>query len=513
MRSRSVRMAARLTLRAPWLARGKITLLPRPLSPVPPRPPRPLRPLPSAPPPPSALTLNAAISHRQQLYTTDAVTPGLIFFLPHGTRVFNKLVTFMKHQQMKYGFEEVITPLLYKTLLWQQSGHWDNYKEDMFRVGGYEQRDEPTPSEAAAVDSDGGSGATGSADSGAADSGAADSATAGCASSGDVASAAEYGLKPMNCPGHCLIFSKLERLYQDLPVRLLDFLSLHRNEASGALTGLTRVRRFHQDDGHIFCEVGQIEQEIGNTIDLIQSTYRVFGIERVEFKLLTRPAKAIGDDATWQRAELALAAVLDSRRVEWLLREGDGAFYGPKIDVLVHDAFGRAHQVGTVQLDFQLPQRFALSYVSRDGRRDNRPIMIHRAVFGLLERFFAILLDHYRGKWPFWLNPRQCVVLPVNALHAARCREVAAALRGDLVGAAPILPLTGYNFYVDVDLRAHTVGARIKDAIDKGYLYIVMVGDRDVDTVAVRTRDSPRVDHYAVDALYAHFQHLERDYR
>jgi threonyl-tRNA synthetase len=495
MRFRFVRMAARLTLRAPRLARGHSTLPPLP-------------PL----PPPSALTLNAAISHRQQLYTTDAVTPGLIFFLPHGTRVFNKLVTFMKHQQMKYGFEEVITPLIYKTLLWQQSGHWDNYKEDMFRVGGYEQRDEPGACEAAAgsaaTDSAAGSAATDSAATGH----AAGSAAAGSASSGDVATA-EYGLKPMNCPGHCLIFSKLERLYQDLPIRLLDFLSLHRNEASGALTGLTRVRRFHQDDGHIFCEVGQIEQEIGSTIDLIQSTYRVFGIERVEFKLLTRPAKAIGDDATWQRAELALAAVLDSRRVEWLLREGDGAFYGPKIDVLVHDAFGRAHQVGTVQLDFQLPQRFALSYVSRDGRRDNRPIMIHRAVFGLLERFFAILLDHYRGKWPFWLNPRQCVVLPVNALHAARCREVAAALRGDLVGAAPILPLTGYNFYVDVDLRAHTVGARIKDAIDKGYLYIVMVGDRDVDTVAVRTRDSPRVSHYAVDALYAHFQHLERDYR
>lgn len=418
----------------------------------------------------------------------------------------------MKHQQMKYGFEEVITPLIYKTKLWETSGHWQNYKEDMFKVVGNVQRDEDVGAPDAASPTSASAGAEAS------------SATeqSSCSHDHDEGHSHEdehtYGLKPMNCPGHCLMFAKFERSYNELPVRLSDFSSLHRNEASGALSGLTRVRRFHQDDGHIFCEVSQIEQEIENTITLIKDTYQVFGIggESVQFKLSTRPEKAIGDLETWNKAEKALEAVLNKATSNWLIREGDGAFYGPKIDVLVTDAFGKEHQVGTVQLDFQLPERFQLKYVAADGTRDNQPIMVHRAVFGSLERFFAILLDHYQGKWPFWLNPRQAVIIPVNETHHKYCEEVAKTLRGDIVSESnAIAPMTGYNFFIDVDLRNETIGARIKEAISKGYSYIITIGDKDIanGTVAVRTRESKKLKHYEVEDLYEHFIQQEKEFK
>ena len=455
----------------------------------------------------SSTNTNASISNKQLLYTQDASTPGSVFFLPHGTRVFNKLITFMKHQQMKYGFEEVVTPLIYKTKLWETSGHWQNYKDDMFKVVGNVQRDEVGA----------GAGATAETENGTESGSTEDYGHKHDEHEHDHESEHTYGLKPMNCPGHCLIFSKFERSYNELPVRLSDFSSLHRNEASGALSGLTRVRRFHQDDGHIFCELSQIEQEIDNTIKLIKDTYKIFGITDVQFKLSTRPEKAIGDLETWAKAEAALEKVLNATtNNNWLIREGDGAFYGPKIDVLVTDAFLKEHQVGTIQLDFQLPERFQLKYVAKDGTRDNQPIMVHRAVFGSLERFFAILLDHYQGKWPFWLNPRQAVIIPVNEAHHRYCEEVAAVLRGDIVSERnEIAPMTGYNFYVDVDSRNETIGARIKDAISKGYSYIITIGDKDIEkgTVAVRTRESRKLKHYEIDELYDQFIELEKDFK
>lgn len=430
----------------------------------------------------SSTQANHAISNKQLLYLTDPVTPGSIFFLPHGTRIFNKLVQFMKNQQLKYGFQEVITPLIYKTRLWEASGHWDNYKEDMFKVVGNDLSKEEIIGEEEHLH--------------------------------------EYGLKPMNCPGHCLIYSKFERSYNELPIRLSDFSSLHRNESSGALSGLTRVRRFHQDDGHIFCELHQINQEITNTINLIKDTYNVFGIDSVkdvEFFLSTRPEKYMGEPETWDEAEKQLAAVLDKSAGEggWSIREGDGAFYGPKIDVLLTDAFGKKHQVGTIQLDFQLPSRFKLKYISQNGDRDNQPIMVHRAVFGSLERFFAILLDHYQGKWPFWINPRQAIVIPVSDKHHSVAERIQKQLLGDIVTDEALAPMTGYNFFVDVDKRSETVGARIKDAVQKGYSYILMVGDKDVEngTVAVRTRDSRKVSNITVEELYKTFVDLEKKYK
>lgn len=420
----------------------------------------------------SSTQANHVLAHKQLLYVTDPASPGSVFFLPHGTRVFNKLVHFMKNQQLRYGFQEVITPLIYKTKLWETSGHWANYKDDMFKVvGNDESKDDEHH---------------------------------------------EYGLKPMNCPGHCLIYSKFERSYNELPIRYSDFSSLHRNEASGALSGLTRVRRFHQDDGHIFCEMHQIALEIENTVKLIMDTYRVFGIERdaVEFYLSTRPEKYMGEVAHWDRAEAQLTAVLNGTAQKWQVREGDGAFYGPKIDILLTDAFGKKHQVGTVQLDFQLPQRFKLRYISQDGHHDNQPIMVHRAVFGSLERFFAILLDHYQGKWPFWINPRQAVVIPVADKHHAAAEKLQAQLAGDIVGDGDVAPMTGYNFYVDVDKRSETVGTRIKDAVSKGYSYILMVGDKEVanGTVAMRSRDSRKVETMTAEEVYGKFVAMEKLY-
>lgn len=428
---------------------------------------------------------NYTISNKQQLYITDEMAPGSIFFLPHGTRIFNRLVQFMKNQQLKYGFQEVITPLIYKTRLWQQSGHWDNYKEDMFRVVGND------PSKEEDIGSDGSDGLH------------------------------DYGLKPMNCPGHCLIFSRFERSYHDLPVRFSDFSSLHRNEASGALSGLTRVRRFHQDDGHIFCELGQINAEIKNTVQMLKDVYKVFGIEgdNIEFFLSTRPEeKYIGDLKTWDAAESQLTEVLDDivGKDKWEIRHGDGAFYGPKIDVLLKDAFGKKHQVGTIQLDFNLPEKFQLKYRAADGSDLNRPIMVHRAVFGSLERFLAILLDHYQGKWPFWLNPRHAIVLPVNLSHVEAAESIRKQLVGDILDDdVQVSPITGYNFYVDVDNRSDTVGNRIKDAIQKGYSYIIMVGDRDIEngTVAIRSRDNRKVTNMTPDEVRNMFIELERQYK
>lgn len=431
----------------------------------------------------SAAVSNHAISNRQLLYTTDPVSPGSIFFLPHGTRVINKLVQFMKHQQIKYGFQEVITPLIYKKKLFEQSGHWDNYNEDMFKVEGHDLSREHSEHDHPEEHSD----------------------------------EHEYGLKPMNCPGHCLIFSKFERSYNELPVRYSDFSSLHRNEASGALSGLTRVRRFHQDDGHVFCEMSQINQEILNTLSLITDTYKVFDLHNdIKFYLSTRPESFIGDINTWDVAEEELKKVLNQGPGEnnWAIKPQDGAFYGPKIDVMITDNYGKTHQVGTIQLDFNLPERFSLKYIDSSGNRDNQPILIHRAVFGSLERFFAILLDNYNGKWPFWLNPRQAVIIPVSEAHHSKAKEIQSQLSGDLIGGNDIAPMTGYNFYVDIDQRNETVGNRIKESIAKGYSYILMVGDKDINkgTVAIRSRDNRKVENLTVDEIYGKFIDLEKNY-
>ncbi|KAH3660216.1 hypothetical protein OGAPHI_007421 [Ogataea philodendri] len=419
----------------------------------------------------STSVANLELATRQQLYMVDASSPGSVFFLPHGTRVFNKLVQFMKVQQQKHGFTEVISPLMYKKELWETSGHWENYKEDMFRVE---------------------------------------------SNSGNNSLDSVYGLKPMNCPGHCVIFDRFARSHHDLPLRLSDWSSLHRNEPSGALTGLTRVRRFHQDDGHIFCTRAQVGVEIGRSLQLIKLCYSVFGFKKYRMTLSTRPDSHIGSVEDWDSAESELKKALDNHAGEqnWALRDKDGAFYGPKIDILVTDRAGKEHQAATVQLDFQLPQRFGLQYQAEAG--PETPIMVHRAVFGSVERFMALLMDEYQGNWPFWLSPRQAVIIPVNESHLSYCqqihRELAQSTETDLDAPSA---LHEASFYVDIDARAETVGLRTKDAIQKGYNYIMLVGDREVaaGTVAVRSRESRKVQPMNIEEVRSAFQQLELEYK
>lgn len=417
------------------------------------------------------------VSAKQQLFMTDPVSPGSVFFLPNGTKIFNKLVNFMKlQQQNKFGFQEVITPLIYRKSLWEQSGHWENYKEDMFRVEGQDLQKE------------------------------------------------EYGLKPMNCPGHCMVFKRFARSYNELPLRYSDFSPLHRNEASGALSGLTRVRKFHQDDGHIFCTPEQVESEITKCIKMLDLCYtKVFPLGRgntptdYELRLSTRPEHYVGDVSVWNHAEAILEGILNKSGKVWSINAGDGAFYGPKIDVLLADHNNKQHQVATIQLDFQLPERFDLKYKDKDNTF-KRPIMIHRAVFGSVERFMAMLIDSNEGKWPFWLNPHQCMIVPLNTKNEAlvhKANDLARALRGEDTPANEPVKLNSFHFNVDIDDRAEPTGYRIKEAIEKNYSFLIMVGTKEIESgkYAIRTRESRDLEHLTLDEIIQKFSNLESNFK
>ncbi|KAJ2984659.1 hypothetical protein NUW58_g5946 [Xylaria curta] len=337
-------------------------------------------------PPPIPPADHRQLGVQQELFTTSVYSPGSPILLPNGARIFNRLVEFLRRQYARYGFDEVITPTIYKKALWKKSGHLENYSDDMFTVTSTS----PSRSDAAKDSEED-----------------------------------EYGLKPMNCPGHCLIFASHLRSYRDLPIRYADFSPLHRNEISGALSGLTRVRRFHQDDGHIFCRPSQIEEEIRKTLDFVRVVYSTFKLGPYRLTLSTRPADHyIGAPEEWETAEGALKRALDVSGQDWTINEGDGAFYGPKIDIVLRDSDGKEHQTATIQLDFQLPKRFDLGYVAPAPEYERRgetttdpdalnetglvtPVLIHRAVLGSVERLMALLIEHYNGAWPFWLNPRQ----------------------------------------------------------------------------------------------------------
>eukprot|EP00252_Welwitschia_mirabilis_P001417 TRINITY_DN11281_c1_g1_i1.p1 TRINITY_DN11281_c1_g1~~TRINITY_DN11281_c1_g1_i1.p1 ORF type:complete len:742 (+),score=130.72 TRINITY_DN11281_c1_g1_i1:123-2348(+) len=366
------------------------------------------------------------LGQAQELFFFHPLSPGSCFFLPHGTRIYNKLMDFIRSEYRKRGYTEVITPNIYNMQLWDKSGHAANYKENMFVFEVEKQ---------------------------------------------------EFGLKPMNCPGHCLMFEHRVRSYRELPLRLADFGVLHRNELSGALTGLTRVRRFQQDDAHIFCKESQIKDEIKGVLDFLKYAYGIFGFT-FELELSTMPEKHLGDVETWQRAEGALADALNEFGKPWQINEGDGAFYGPKIDISVFDALKRKFQCATIQLDFQLPARFDLSYSTEDEAKRERPVMIHRAVLGSVERMLAILLEHFAGKWPFWLSPRQAIVCPVSEKSSGYALKV----RDQIHNA---------GFYVDVDISDRTIQKKIREAQLARYNYILVVGEEEANTgqVSVRVRD------------------------
>ncbi|XP_023530286.1 threonine--tRNA ligase, mitochondrial 1-like [Cucurbita pepo subsp. pepo] len=380
---------------------------------------------------------------KQELFFCHPLSPGSWFFLPHGARIYNKLMDFMRGQYKDRGYEEVLSPNMYNMQLWETSGHAANYKENMFVFEVEKQ---------------------------------------------------EFGLKPMNCPGHCLMFQHRVRSYRELPLRLADFGVLHRNEASGALTGLTRVRRFQQDDAHIFCRESQIKDEVRGVLEFIKYAYNIFGFT-FELKLSTRPEKFLGDLETWEKAEAALTEALNEFGKPWQIDEGDGAFYGPKIDISVSDALKRKFQCATLQLDFQLPARFELYYSAEDEAKRERPVMIHRAILGSVERMFAILLEHYKGKWPFWLSPRQAIVCPVSEKSQSYALKVR-----DLIHHA--------GYFVDVDVTDRKIQKKVREAQLAQYNYILVVGEEEANTgqVSVRVRDKGDHSVMTIESLLNHFK-------
>ncbi|KOS17690.1 putative threonine--tRNA ligase [Escovopsis weberi] len=427
------------------------------------------------------------LGHQQELFITSAYSPGSPIFLPNGTRIFNRLVDFLRRQYVRYGFEEVLTPTIYKKTLWERSGHLQNYAEDMYTVTG---QSHSAGAEAGCCGGDGGStGATRDGDDGPTHD-----------------DDREFGLKPMNCPGHCLIFASKLRSYRDLPIRYADFSPLHRNEISGALSGLTRVRRFHQDDGHIFCRPCQVEGEIARTLDFVRVVYDVlrFGVS-YRLVLSTRPKDHyIGTEEEWARAEDSLKRALDASGLEWTVNEGDGAFYGPKIDIVLRDSEDKEHQTATIQLDFQLPKRFDLEYqapapeLEARGKTTEdpellaqygpvRPVMIHRAVLGSVERLMALLIENYGGRWPFWLNPKQAIILTVNTSDPVVqwAEDVRDVLMGNMKlgdGPLPKESLSGQTgLAVHVDTTARSLGAKIREAHANGYSLVMVVGEQDVE--------------------------------
>jgi threonyl-tRNA synthetase len=394
-----------------------------------------------------------------ELFMFHEYAPAMPFFLPKGAAVYNGMVGFMRGLYGEQGYEEVVTPQIFDKRLFEQSGHWQNYVDNMYlgvtadRVTDLFEAD---PEKGAA-------------------------AIAGAFRQGGAQAVMgllnAVGQKPMNCPSHCLIFGHRRRSYRELPWRVADFGRLHRYERGGVVHGLARVRTFCQDDAHIFCAEDQLRSEIGSFIRLFYGVYRAFGFETIDIKLATRPEKRIGDDALWDRAEKALADALGDHGLAYELSPGEGAFYGPKYEFHVQDALGRSWQLGTLQLDYALPERFGLEYTGADGA-PHRPVMLHRAVFGSLERFLAIYIEHTAGAFPVWLAPEQAVVITVSEKQNAYAESVVALLAQKGLRAR-------------ADTSNDKLGAKKRNARLMRVPYIVVVGDREAQerTVAPWSRE------------------------
>jgi threonyl-tRNA synthetase len=359
------------------------------------------------------------------LFHFDEHSPGSAFWHPKGMTLYNQLEAVRRSENARRGYAEVKTPLLYDKAVWETSGHWEKFRDDMFLIPG----------------------------------------------DGD---AQTYGIKPMNCPGHMLLFGSQLRSYRDLPIRYAEAAPLHRNELAGALHGLTRVRFVTQDDAHIFCTEEQVPAEIDGAIEFAQYLYGLFGMEP-RATLSTRPENRLGSDEQWERAEEALRAALERHSMAYAVDEGGGAFYGPKIDLFMDDVLGRPWQMGTVQYDMQMPARFGLTYMGADNR-EHMPIVVHRALYGSFERFLGLLVEHFGGAFPLWLAPVQVKVLPVADAHHGAAEALAAALRDE-------------DVRVEVDAREETLGRRIRDAELEKVPLVAVWGDKEsVDAIAVRRR-------------------------
>lgn len=379
------------------------------------------------------------------LFMFSQFAPSMPIFLPKGAVIYNELINFVRQYYLRDRYSEVVTPLIWDTEIFKISGHYDNYKENMF-FSDIEER--------------------------------------------------EYGVKPMNCPGHTQIFAVERRSYRDLPIRIADFARLHRYERSGVTHGLVRVRSFAQDDAHLFVTPEQIEPEIDRELRLIKEMYDVFGFTDVRIALSTRPEKRIGTDQMWNDAEAALEAALKKNGLQYLINRGDGAFYGPKLDFQVHDAIGRPWQLGTVQLDYALPERFHLRYIGADNA-EHQPVMIHRAILGSLERFIGIIIEHFAGTFPFWLSPVQAIVLPLSEKFVDYADQAA-------------LQLAKAGLRVDVDRGNEKLGSKIRDAQLAKIPFMLIVGEKEASsgTLSLRKRTGGDQGSVTIDELVAQARQL-----
>ena len=371
--------------------------------------------------------------------------PGSVFWHPKGWTLFRELLEYMRGRQDAAGYVEVNTPDVMDRSLWETSGHWFNYRENMFSTQTEDER--------------------------------------------------IFALKPMNCPGSVSMFAQGLKSYRDLPLRMAEFGKVHRYEPSGALHGLMRVRHFTQDDAHIYCTEAQMEQECIDVVALVLNIYKDFGFEDVVIKLSTRPENRIGSDEVWDKLEGALSNALDVMGLDYVLFPGEGAFYGPKLEFVLRDAIGRDWQCGTLQVDMNLPERFDITYVDEDGNRDKRPVMLHRALFGSLERFIGILIEHFEGNFPVWLAPQQAVVVNITDKQSNYAEDVVSTLKAQ-------------GLRVATDLRNEKVGFKIREAELSKLPYVLVVGEkeREAGTVAVRGRHGADLGVMSVADFGAHLQ-------
>ncbi|WP_347332338.1 threonine--tRNA ligase [Marinimicrobium locisalis] len=366
------------------------------------------------------------LAKKHNLFHTQEEAPGMVFWHPKGWTIYKTLEDYMRYQQNRHGYQEIRTPQIVDMTLWQKSGHAEKFGDDMFTLKS-EERD--------------------------------------------------FAVKPMNCPCHVQVFNQGLKSYRDLPLRLAEFGSCHRNEPSGSLHGIMRVRGFVQDDAHVFCTEEQIQPEVSDFIDFLHEVYRDFGFDEVIYRLSTRPEKRVGSDESWDKAEKALAEALNAKDLDWEELPGEGAFYGPKIEFSLKDCIGRVWQLGTIQVDFSMPGRLEAQFVAEDGAR-KVPVMLHRAILGSFERFIGILIEHYEGIFPPWLAPEQAVVMNITDNQAEYAQKVEKTLRDK-------------GFRAISDLRNEKIGFKIREHTLQRIPYLLVIGDKEMESgnIAVRTRD------------------------
>jgi threonyl-tRNA synthetase len=377
------------------------------------------------------------------LFHMQEEAPGMVFWHPNGWALYQQIEQYMRKKQITHGYNEIKTPQIVDRTLWEKSGHWDKFADGMFTTGA-ENRD--------------------------------------------------YAVKPMNCPCHIQVFNQGLRSYRDLPFRLAEFGSCHRNEPSGALHGIMRVRGFVQDDGHIFCGEKDIQTEVANFISFLHEVYDDFGFTDIIYKLSTRPEQRVGSDESWDKAEKALGDALDAADLDWGILPGEGAFYGPKIEFSLRDCLGRVWQCGTIQADFSMPERLDAQFVNEAGNRET-PVMLHRAILGSFERFIGILIEHHAGAIPAWLAPKQLAIMNITDKQAKYCQDIAVNLEKN-------------GFRVIQDLRNEKIGFKIRERTLQKVPYLLVVGDNEVEngTVAVRTRSGEDLGAMTLDAFTAYLQ-------